>query len=464
LIKEFEVLYNKRVKLEIKGGEVQLDKLMLESLSEQIIHLIRNCVVYGIESADVRAKRGKPEQGTIKINCYYNHGFINIDISDDGEGVDKNFYADIAVKKGVVTKEEAKNLTLKQINELILISGLTSDEKFFPSSADVPGLDTIKLNIERLGGSFGLDSVHTQGVKVSLKIPPTFSIIQALIFRSRSVYFALPEVAVHELLIVRKGDEKVQFEIVDNFCILKFRGKQYPLLHLKEDLRINSIIPDDDYTKVLIVSVDNYQYGLIIDELLGLESIIVKSLPNFLTECLVYSGISVLASGDIGLILNTAGIATRAGIRFLEIKPEEEKIEPETKEEAPKHKILLFSSSNNKLFGIEFGVVRRVEKLAIEEIIKENDGEYVEYEGARVRLVDCFVSEARSDITMTSRDQIQVIIIKEKEKYLGIVCDKVIDNIETELDIKRDKNTPKGFLGSCKIGRNDVLFPDFSSL
>lgn len=464
VIRELEIKLNKKIKLEIIGNEVDLDKSIIENLSDPLTHLVRNSADHGIEIPETRIKNGKTEFGTIWLKAYHKSGKVNIDVSDDGGGIDENKLVKKAIEKGILTETSASKLSKKQILELIFAPGFSTAEQISAVSGRGVGMDVVKTNIEKLGGSVSIDSNLGSGTIVNLKLPLTLAIIPSLIIKTSTMHFALPQVALKELVRVKKGDDTRKIERVNQSPVLRLRNKLLPIIYLKEVLDIEKNAEQQEITRVLVLNFDTNEFGLVVDEIVGNEEIVVKSIPHFFKNSQCYSGTTIMGDGSVALILDIAGMAQKAKLNFAGIKEEEKKMakhdeDDELKKSSERQNILLFENAEDEFFALNLDLIKRIEKLNNDEFEKVGEKEYIEHEGKSLRVIRLeHYLPVRT--RQNENDYRYVIIPKMIENPLGIVAHKIIDSLETEINIDTENITSKGLIGSSLINNRLILFPD----
>lgn len=292
---------NKKIKLEIIGAETELDRTVIDEIGDPLVHLIRNSVDHGIESPEVRRAKGKPEEGTVVLRAYHSGNFVFIEIEDDGAGINREKVLNKAIEKGIVTREQAANLTDKQINELILASGFSTAEQVSDISGRGVGLDVVKTTIESLGGNISIESKPDVGSIFSIQLPLTLSIISVMLVEIDKEIYAIPLSSIIETSIIKNT------EILNahNQKVIDFRGKVVPLIFLDEIFEVPRTEPvDDEYHSVVIVRKGEKLAGLVVDSFIGQEEIVLKSLGNYLTNIFAISGATILGNGQVALIVD----------------------------------------------------------------------------------------------------------------------------------------------------------------
>lgn len=290
---------NKQVKLEVRGEETELDKMIIEEISDPLIHIIRNAIDHGIEPAHERKVLGKPEQATLLLNAYHESNHIVIEISDDGRGMDIDKIRAKALEKGLYRPEELARMSSREILHLILIPGFSTAEQISKTSGRGVGMDVVKKNVEKLNGILDIHSKKGSGSRISLKIPLTLAIIRALQVRVGNSFFTIPLSNVEETLSIQEQE----LSTVENTKVIHLRGKTMPIFWLSKlfDIPTDQPIPAKCY--VVVVNTGLQQLGLVVDQLLGQEEVVIKPMVDYLQQT-GFSGATIIGDGQISLILD----------------------------------------------------------------------------------------------------------------------------------------------------------------
>ncbi|MBA2870825.1 two-component system chemotaxis sensor kinase CheA [Anoxybacillus calidus] len=290
----------KKVNLEIIGAETELDRTVIDEIGDPLVHLLRNAIDHGIETPDVRRAKGKPEEGTIKLKAYHSGNHVFIEIEDDGAGINREKVLKKAISKGIISEQNATNLTDKQVYELIFSSGFSTADKISDISGRGVGLDVVKSTIESLGGSITIDSHEGAGSVFSIQLPLTLSIISVLLVEIQNEKYAIPLSSIIETAIVKK--ESILH--AHNQKVIDFRGKVVPLLFLKDIFEVPVHKEEGDFLSVVIVRKGDKMAGLVVDSFIGQQEIVLKSLGNYLTNVFAISGATILGDGQVALIID----------------------------------------------------------------------------------------------------------------------------------------------------------------
>jgi two-component system chemotaxis sensor kinase CheA len=290
----------KKVNLEIIGAETELDRTVIDEIGDPLVHLLRNAIDHGIETPDVRRAKGKPEEGTVRLKAYHSGNHVFIEIEDDGAGINREKVLKKAISKGIISEQNAANLTDKQVYELIFSSGFSTADKISDVSGRGVGLDVVKNTIESLGGSVTIDSYEGVGSVFSIQLPLTLSIISVMLVEIQNEKYAIPLSSIIETAIVKKDD----ILHAHNQKVIDFRGKVVPLLFLKDIFEVPVHKEEGDFLSVVIVRKGEKMAGLVVDSFIGQQEIVLKSLGNYLTNVFAISGATILGDGQVALIID----------------------------------------------------------------------------------------------------------------------------------------------------------------
>jgi len=465
IIRDLSNKLGKEIRLEIEGEDVELDKSIVEALSDPLTHLIRNTADHGIETPDEREAAGKPRMGFARLSAKHVGGQVLIEIRDDGRGLDTAKLKRKAIEKGVITAEEAEGMTERQAFSIIFAPGFSTAEKVSDVSGRGVGMDVVRTNIENLGGFIDIESELGRGTTISLRLPLTLAIIPAMIVGAGGRRYAIPQVNLEE--VVRLGG-KNKTEMVRGTRVLRLRDSLLTLLDLAEVLEIKT----DESKKgkdegfVLVLNLDNKQYGLIVTDLYDSEEIAVKPLSLYTKDAGCYSGVTIMGDGKVAMILDVAGIATIANLDFSEIEnlaDEREAEESLALRSSDSESLLLFRNEGFELFAINLSTVARIEKIKASDIENVGSGEYLNLGGKSIRLVRMhhYMPVAHPE---KAPEELYVLIPKLVSKPMGIIATQIVDTVETVVDLDSQTITGTGILGSTFINDSLVLLVDIYNL
>lgn len=293
---------DKKVEVEIIGAQTELDRTVIDEIGDPLVHLIRNAIDHGIETPEVRLKNGKNETGTIKLEAYHSGNHVFIEISEDGAGINKNKVLSKAQEQGIVTEEQGKLLTDRQIFELIMSSGFSTAEAISDVSGRGVGLDVVKNTIEALGGSISIDSELNAGSVFSIQLPLTLSIISALLVELENEKYAIPLSSIIETAII----DKKNIYRAHGKRIIDFRGRVVPLVFLNDIFEVICEEKEEGkFLSIVIVKKGDKIAGLVVDSFIGQQEVVLKSLGDYLTNIFAISGATILGNGEVALIIDS---------------------------------------------------------------------------------------------------------------------------------------------------------------
>jgi two-component system chemotaxis sensor kinase CheA len=464
----------KEVELVVSGNEVELDKSIIESLSDPLNHLIRNSLDHGFEDPAGRREAGKPTAGKLMVRAFHEGGQVIIEIEDDGRGINPEVIKRKAVEKGVISPAEAERLDDRQAVELIFAPGFSTAEQVSDISGRGVGMDVVRTNIEDLGGAIDLDSRWGKGTRMRLKLPLTLAIIPSLLIRAGGRRFAVPQVSLDELVRLRKDDPKNRIEEVRGAEVLRLRGKLLPLVRLKDLLGMAVPENTDGTTKeskvkathVLVLKSGNNRYGLIVDEVLDSEEIVVKQLPSALKDSPCYAGATIMGDGSVAMILDVVGIAEFSGLRFIDSRDDlvDEDTSEAYRDRTEGQTLLLFTNAEGgENFALNLALISRIEQVPSADITRVGGKEFLKYRDTSLRLVRL---HDHMPVAGPAHDpeEVFVIIPKLVKHPMGIVAHDCHDVITTRVEVERENLKGPGVLGSAVLDGVMTLFLDIYSL
>ena len=300
MIRDLSKKLDKKMELYMTGEETELDRTVVDEIGDPLMHLLRNSADHGLESAEVRAQRGKPEQGSIFLDAYQDGNNVVIEVRDDGNGIDVEAVKNKAIERNLVTPEQAANMPEKDIINLLFQPGFSTSEKVTDVSGRGVGLDVVKSKIESLSGEVEVKSKWGEGSTWTIRLPLTLAIIQALMVVVGGEKYAISLGSIQTIEDISPKDIK----LVENKEVINLRGTVIPLIRLTEVLDVASTRSPEDNLIVVIVKKGDKMAGLVIDELIGQQEIVIKSLGKYIKQCKFISGATILGDGEVALILD----------------------------------------------------------------------------------------------------------------------------------------------------------------
>jgi two-component system chemotaxis sensor kinase CheA len=437
----------KQVHVRMEGRDTELDKTILESVKDPLTHLVRNCVDHGIETPDVRAAAGKPVEGTLTLRAFHEGGQVNIEICDDGAGIDPARLRERAITRGLLTAEKAARLSDREALNLVFTPGFSTAETVTNVSGRGVGMDVVKTNIEKISGLVDVQSVVGQGTTIRIKIPLTLAIIPALIVSAQGRRYAIPQVNLLELLRLDAASDGPQVETIQGTPVYRLRGRLLPLVDLREQLGLPAREPCSA-THIAVLQADDRQFGLVVDDISDTEEIVVKPLGSLLRHLDVYAGATIMGDGEVALILDTTALAEHAGVlaedaaqRSTTDEPDQAKRADDAAEDADRAQLLLMSLSDGRRLGLNLDMVDRLEDQQRSAIEQVGGYEVVQYRDGLLPLVrldrvysadgaDRFVDVGSPD------DRLQVVVCSHRDVLVGLVVSEILDIVDDELAVR----------------------------
>lgn len=442
---------NKKVNLHIEGAETELDRSIIEAIKDPLTHLVRNSLDHGIEDAETRVAANKPPEGNLFLRAYHEGGQVIIEIEDDGRGIDLEKIKKKAIEKGFVSEEEAKRLTEKEILSFIFKSGFSTAERVTQVSGRGVGMDVVKTNIEKLGGSIEINTFLGKGTTVRVKIPLTLAIIPALIVTCHGERYAIPQVSLRELVSI--NIEKDILKIGDTE-FYRLRGEIIPVLRLSKILNYRD--GSSQEKNLVILTTGDKFIGLLVDSIYDSEEIVVKPLGKWFKGIPLYSGATIMGDGKLALILDVVGLSQLVGLKTEEIERAlEEKAVKSALEET--QFILIFNIGEDYL-ALPLALISRLDKIKASDIQIVGGKEVILYKNQVIPIIR--LENYLPLQGMPVQEEYNLLFFTERDKTCAILCSKIEDTIETTLEVKADLYVQPGILGYRVINNKTVLFLD----
>ncbi|MGC1870947.1 MAG: chemotaxis protein CheW [Acidobacteriaceae bacterium] len=460
VVRDLALACGKRVQVEMEGKDTELDKTILEAIKDPLTHLIRNAVDHGIECPSKREAAGKSPEGRLFLRAYHEGGQVNIEISDDGAGIDLLAVKAKAVERGLIPQEQAARMSEREAYQMIFLPGFSTAHKVTNVSGRGVGMDVVKTNIEKIGGMVDVQSAMGAGTTVKIKIPLTLAIIPALIVTCGGERYAIPQVSLLELVRLEGNGARQGIESVHGAPVYRLRGNLLSLVYLNRELHFDSVAAQDsaqqDVVNIAVLQADDCQFGLIVDEVNDTEEIVVKPLGELLKGLSVYTGATIMGDGRVALILDVLGLAQHAGV-ISEVRQRKlsEDATPAAERAQERKTLLLFQSPDDGRMAISLSDVTRLETFSRSSIERTGEQQVVQYRGTILPLVHVsgLVEERRLQSrgpSPTTDDKVQVIVHTRNRRSVGLVVERILDIVEDDLATRRPASR-EGVLGSFVV-------------
>ena len=459
VVRDLARSFGKQIRLEMEGSETELDRTIIEAIKDPLTHLVRNSCDHGVERPEIRVARGKPAQGTLALRAYHEGGQVNIEITDDGAGIDVEKLKDKAVRQGLLSQTAAERLSEREALNLIFHPGLSTAEKVTNVSGRGVGMDVVKTNIERIGGTVDLSSRAGEGTTVRVKIPLTLAIIPGLVVASGDELFVIPQVSLLELIRLDGETACAQIEQIGGTPVYRHRGKLLPIAYLD---RVLGLEPsgDEDVVNIVVLQAEDRQFGLVVDEVRDTQEIVVKPLGKQLKGLTCYAGATIMGDGRVALILDVLGVGQRSGV--LREGGEQGRLEEPQQEaaEAERQTLLLFRAGRFERLAVPLGLVSRLEEIPWSKIETAAGRLVVQYRDRILPLASLAeILDPTAAAEGEKRDPAQVIVFSDGDRSAGLLVDEVLDIVEEAVTVRQPTKAP-GLLGSGVVGGKVTDFLD----
>jgi two-component system chemotaxis sensor kinase CheA len=443
IVRDLSAELGKQIELDMRGAETELDRQVLELVRDPLTHLVRNCADHGIESPAERLAAGKPQKGTIRLSACHQGGYIIIEIADDGRGLGLDLIRARAVEHGFVSEAEIAAKSEAEICNLIFMPGFSTARRVTSISGRGVGMDVVRANMEEIGGTVDLKSTPGAGTTFTIKIPLTLAIVSALIVEAGGERFAIPQLAVLELVRALAGGEH-RIERIKDTPVLRLRNKLLPLVQLKEVLRLGGGDNDDGF--VVVTQVGSQVFGIVVDGVLHTEEIVIKPMSSKLRHIAAFSGTTILGDGAVLMIIDPNGVAQALG-RTTPLT-QADKAERDESEDAVHEDLtplLVFRAGSQQPKAVLLSLVSRLEEIDCRRI-ETSDGHHL------LQYRDLLMPLLRIDGQTGIRPEgVQpILVFSDRGRSMGLMVDEIVDIVEQRLDIEVASERP-GVLGYAVV-------------
>ncbi|MGA7458197.1 MAG: chemotaxis protein CheW [Methyloceanibacter sp.] len=449
LVRELSLELDKKIELDMAGGETELDRQVLEMIKDPLTHMLRNSADHGLEPPAERVKKGKPETGRIKLSAYQQGGYIVIEVADDGRGLDAQKIRAKAIENSLATAAELDRLSDADIYKFIFRPGFSTAQAISGVSGRGVGMDVVRNNIELIGGTVELKSSSPAGTTFTIKIPLTLAIMAALIVEASGQRFAIPQYSVIEL--VRTGNASGHdVELINDTPVLRLRDKLLPLLDLAQLLQLEGSRTTlervaNRILTVVVIQVGARLFGVLVDSVFRTEEIVVKPMSSLLRDVGMFSGNTILGDGSVIMIVDPNALGSLVG----SVEGQADSVSAAPTVEAAttegKTALLLFRAGSSAMKAVPLSLITRLEEIERDTIEQCNGEDVVQYRGALMPLVYMH-NEARGHA-----DGVQpVLVFTEGGKPIGLAIDEIVDIVEERLDIELKTEAP-GVIGAAVV-------------
>ncbi|HEY2783779.1 MAG TPA: chemotaxis protein CheA, partial [Fimbriiglobus sp.] len=388
VVRDLAVACGKQVRLDTEGQETELDKTIIEAIRDPLTHIVRNAVDHGIEPPDLRGKSGKPAEGRLLLRAYHEGGKVQIEVTDDGGGIDARRVKEKAVRLKVVSAEDAARMSDRELVNLVFLPGFSTADKVTQFSGRGVGMDVVRTNIEKIGGSVDLDSRPGAGTTLRMKIPLTLAIIPALTVTSGGERFCIPQVSLLELVRVEAGGTK-RIESFHGAPVYRLRENLLPLVFLDEHLELAVPGRKRGDVHIVVLQADDRPFGLAVDAIHDTEEIVVKPLQKQLKGVTAFAGATIMGDGRVALILDVVGLAHGANILAETSGRTAAKSNSDAgRSTAVGAPLLIFVTTGGERMAVPLTLVSRLEEFPRAALERSGGRKVVQYRDEILPLVD----------------------------------------------------------------------------
>jgi len=455
LVRDLANELGKKIDLEMRGADTELDRQVLELIKDPLTHMVRNSGDHGLEKPADRRAAGKSETGRILLNAYHQGGHIIIEIGDDGRGLPVDKIRAKVLAQGLTTEAELAQMNEHDVLRFIFRPGFSTAQQITSVSGRGVGMDVVKTNIERIGGTIELRSREGRGTTFTIKIPLTLAIVSALIVQAGGERFAIPQIGVVEL--VRVGNEhegSTRIEMIKDAPVLRLRDRLLPLVSLSSLLRLRDAPVGSLKGYVVVMQVGANVFGIVVDRVFDTEEIVVKPVAPILRHITMFSGNTILGDGSVIMILDPNGVARGAGITA-EGRAEDQQTVSTTGgiRSDSSTSLLLFRAGDQTPKAVPLGLVARLEDIPVERIEMSGGTPVVQYRGQLMPMVPI---AGHWEAPVSGRQA--VLVFTEGQRSMGLMVDEILDVVEEPLIIQPGSDR-LGYLGSAVISERvtDVI-------
>lgn len=502
MVRDLSRSLGKMIRVDLEGVEVELDRTIIDSITDPLTHLVRNSIDHGIEMPDARQAAGKPAEGVLQLRAYHEGGQVNLEIKDDGKGIDTEILKAKALEKGLCTPQELETMGKREALNIIFRPGFSTAAEVTDISGRGVGMDVVKTSFEKLGGTVDLNSELGLGTTILVKLPTTLAIVSSVIVDVEGANFAIPQGNIEEIVRLKENEITTSLEKVGHYEIYRLRGRLLPVVRLADVLQLKRTYVDDDGVRredrrgemadrrseegnrddsrrrggdrrqggrtryIVVLRVGVNQYGLLVDRIRDVEEVVVKPLSSFIKHISCFHGTTILGDGRVILILDVNGISNTAKLKFDALRDISDKatqahVHAQT---AETQSFLIFNNHTDENFALPLSFITRIEKVHKDAIEKMGEEELIQVGGKNIPLFRLEKKINCKPIVPSEDGYIYLLIPNMVRSPYAIVASRVQDVINTRVDIQTDVMKEKGVLGSAIIKERLTLVLDIYGL
>jgi two-component system chemotaxis sensor kinase CheA len=434
MVRDLARTCGREVRIEFTGQETGLDKSLLEAIKDPLTHAVRNSVDHGIEAPADRVLRGKQAEGCIRLKAFHQSGSVVIEVSDDGAGISMERVLAKAIERNLVTAEQAAGMSEREALQLIFLPGFSTAAAVTTVSGRGVGMDVVRANVEKVGGSVEVESRKGEGTTLRLRVPLTLAIVPSLVVRSGGQSFALPQSALVELVDIPERERSLVVQQIGSAELYRLRESLLPMIWLDRLLGLEADRPEESRGHYMaVLEADGCRYGLVVDDLMSPEEIVVKPLSPVLREIGLFSGATVLGNGTLALILDVGATAARAGVKPIEDQGVEFGAGKAAVRETVGESFLIFEDRVRERTALPLNMVERIESVPLERIEYAGGQPMLQYRGDLLALKDEGNVLPELEAARQQKEEVPATVLicgdagSGAERRVGIVVRQVLD-------------------------------------
>ena len=505
VVRDLAQKLGKQIDLVIEGEEVELDRSIIEAISDPLTHLVRNAVDHGLETPERRTATGKKPTGRLLLAASHEAGQVVIEIADDGAGIDPKRIADKAVEKGIITRAQADAMSAKDLTRLIFRPGFSTASQVTEVSGRGVGMDVVLTNLTKVGGTVDVNSRPGQETRIIVKLPLTLAIIPSILVAVNDERFAIPQINLVELVRIAPGDIAQKIERLGSAAVMRLREELLPLIRLADVLGMERQFVDpatgtrnpdrrqnladrrspeldgpapaepaanrrrgpdrreapQSALNVAVVAVGSHRYGLVVDQLLDSEEIVVKPIGSHLADCRAYAGATILGDGSVALILDIAGLREVAGLSSTQtaIEDAESKRKAMSHTSRDAHTYLVVRNRAEEQFVVPLGMISRIERFLRPAMSEVGDRLAVAYRESMLALLPINALVPACPIPADSQ-RLNAVVFKAYGREAALLVSEILDIVEVSTAIDAATHLQPGVMGSVVIDGKISLILD----
>lgn len=446
VVRDLAAACHKKVEFRMEGADTELDKTILEAIKDPLNHIVRNSVDHGIELPEDRVANGKTPEGTLCLRAFHEGGQVNIEIIDDGGGINVDRVRAKAVENGLISAGVAAGMNDRELTNLILLPGFSTAATVTNVSGRGVGMDVVKTNIERIGGTLDIQSVQGEGTTLRIKIPLTLAIIPALIVTTGGDQYAIPQVSLLELVRLEGERAKNEIEYIHDAPVHRLRGNLLPLVYLDEQLELRGRRTREDHDEnvnIVVLQAEDRQFGLVVDAITDTQEIVVKPLSQYFKGISTYAGTTIMGDGAVALILDILGLAQKGNV--LTEHRDQARSDGQgssTDRRSDLQSMLIVDPGDGSRAAIDLSTVARLEEFSEAQIERSGHGEFVQYRGQIMPLIQLGngyggYGEAGNGEPVCRH----TVVYSANDRSIGVVVGKIVDIVHDDVE-KTDDGLP----------------------